>query len=198
MKTTFSSGVIVTSQWLNGAQQISFDGQDLDWHYPALGLESINTSGPNGLDSYYVTLGTDQPILEPVTLPDFSKSFKLVSGKNISGTKVVTGLFHFGFDQNPVLNNPGNISENAPRSYTTNQKYNYAGGVPNPTIAQKFRSLDNSDLVTKQVLSDVVFETVDLLTIDNGYYYVDSGTCNNYSTPDIPPSTGNSNTVCEP
>lgn len=56
-KTIFSSGVIVTSQWLNGARQIVFDGQDLDWHYDPLDLNSLVTSGPNGLDSRYVQIG---------------------------------------------------------------------------------------------------------------------------------------------
>ena len=180
MKTTFSSGVIVTSQWLNGAKQIFFDGADLDWHYNPLGLNSLVASGPNGLDSRYITLGTDQPTLDSTGL--------LVSGTPISGSKVVTGAWNFGY--NPVVTgNPPNIIVNAPKSYTTNSKYNFANGVVNPTIAQRFAALQDEDLVTKLILEEHVLEPLDNLEIDNGIYY--SGTspaCENYN--------GGSDTVC--
>jgi hypothetical protein len=182
-KTTFSSGVIVTSQFLNGFQQIYFDGQDLDHHYPPLGLNSLVRTGPNGLDSAYVTLTTDQPELDSNGL--------LISGAPISGNKVVTGMWSFGYDPLQV-GNPVNIRENAPKSYTTNDKYNYAGGAPTPTVPQKFNVLDNPDLVTKEVLEGWVTYLFDTLEIDNGVYY--SGTnpaCQNYSV-----GTGNSDTIC--
>lgn len=182
-KTTFSSGVIVTSQFLNGFQQIYFDGQDLDHHYPPLGLNSLVRTGPNGLDSAYVTLGTDQPELDSTGL--------LVSGAPISGNKVVTGLWNFGYD--PLLaSNPRNIRENAPKSYTTNDKYNYANNVPTPTVPQKFVALDDADIVTKEVLQTWVEYLFETLTVDNGVYEsASSPSCTNYSQ-----GSGNSDTVC--
>jgi hypothetical protein len=197
-KTTFSSGVIVTSEWLNGSQKIFFDGQDLDWHYPPLGLSSINTAGPDGLDGRYFTMPTDQPVLEPYILPDSTKTYKFSSGLDVSGTKVVTGIWNFGYDPNPVLSNPRNAVENAPRSYITNDKYTQANGLPNPTISQKFDSLDVSDIVTKLILSELLQNTLSLLVVDNGYYYVNGGNCNNYSTPDVPPVSGNTDIICNP
>ena len=182
-KTTFSSGVIVTSQFLNGFQQIYFDGQDLDHHYPPLGLNSLVRTGPNGLDSAYVTLTTDQPELDSNGL--------LISGAPVSGNKVVTGMWNFGYDPLQV-GNPANIRENAPKSYTTNDKYNYAGGAPTPTVPQKFNALDNADIVTKEVLEAWVTYLFDTLEIDNGVYYSASNpACQNYSV-----GTGNSDTIC--
>ena len=184
-KTTFSSGVIVTSQWLNGAQQIFFDGQDLDWHYSPLGLSSLVRTGPNGLDSAYVTLDSNQPEVDVNGL--------LLSGAPISGNKVVTGMWNFGYDPLQV-GNPVNVRENAPRSYTTNDKYNFAGGAATPTVPQKFNVLDNADLVTKEVMEtwvDYLFETLEL---DNGVYYSSTDpTCQNYSL-----GLGNSDVICQP
>jgi len=182
-KTTFSSGVIVTSQWLNGAQQIYFDGQDLDWHYAPLGLNSLVRTGPNGLDSAYVTLGTDQPELDAGGL--------LISGAPISGNKVVTGMWSFGYDPLQV-GNPANIRANAPKSYTTNDKYNYANGFPTPSVPQKFNALDPADLVTKEVLEQWAEYILEVLEIDNGVYFSASNpTCTNYSV-----GAGNSDTIC--
>jgi hypothetical protein len=181
MKTTFSSGVIVTSQWLNGAKQISFDGQDLDWHYPPLGLNSFVTAGPNGLDSRYITLTTPQPNLE---------GGQLISGIAISGAKVVTGVWNFGYDQTGV--NPPNIKENAPKSYTTNDKYNYPATYPSPTVPQKFAGLADEDLITKFVLQDWVDYLFQNLVIDNGIYYSEQNpSCKNYSV-----GAGNTEAVC--
>jgi hypothetical protein len=188
MKTTFSSGVIVTSQWLNGAKQITFDGQDLDWHYPPLGLNSFITAGPNGLDSRYVTLSTPQPNLE---------GDQFVSGLAISGTKVVTGVWNFGYAASPV--NPENVKENAPKSYTTNDKYNFAAGINPSTIPQRFDALQLEDLITKLVLQEQIEYLLDSLVIDNGFYYLEDSAgdpcpCNNYSAPAPNAST----TICEP
>ena len=179
MKTTFSSGVIVTSQWLNGAQQIYFDGQDIDWHYNPLGLSSLITSGPDGLDSRYVTLGTDQPVLDALGL--------YVTGAPISGGKVVTGYWSFGYDPtvNPSITN---IIGYAPKSYTTNDKYENANGTPTPTIPQKFAALDDSDLITKLVVAEWLAYAFDTLVVDNGVYESSLAGCNNYS--------GGSTTVC--
>lgn len=154
-KTTYSTGVPVTSKWLNGAKRIYFDGQDIDWHYDPLGLESLILRGPNGLDSRYVTLPTDQPNL--------SATGVYISGSPISGNKVATGLWSFGYNDtlNPMLDQNVN---NAPKSFLTNLKYNYAGGIVSPSVAQKFSSLSDEDLVTKKIVSDV------LLTVDNGTY----------------------------
>jgi hypothetical protein len=183
MKTTFSSGVIVTSEWLNGAKQISFDGQDIDWHYPPLGLDSLVTEGPNGLDSRYITLTTPQPNVE---------GGQLISGIAISGSKVVTGVWNFGYDSDPGFSNPANINENAPKSYTTNDKYNNPVGYPAPTIPQKFAGLDNEDLITKLVIKDQIDNLLEQLVIDNGVYYSEADIdCKNYSV-----GAGNTVTVC--
>lgn len=157
-KTTFSSGVIVTSAWLNGAQNIVFDGQDIDWHYNPLGLDSLMTKGPNGLDTRYITLGTDQPSL--------STSGIYLTGQPIAGNKVATGKWTFGFDpeENPQL---VQNYDNAPKSYLTNLKYDNANGIPNPSQAQKFAALEDADIITKKVLLDVIFN---LPVVDGGTY----------------------------
>ena len=183
MKTTFSSGVIVTSQFLNGAQQIYFDGQDLDWHYGPLGLDSLIETGPNGLDSAYVALARNQP--------ELSVTGAYVSGTPISGGKVVTGLWNYGYDSS-VAGNPTNNLSYAPNSYTTNDKYNYAGGIPTPTPSQKMASLDDPNLITKYVLQDQLDNLLNNLVIDNGVY--ESATnpaCMNYSV-----GAGNSTVIC--
>jgi hypothetical protein len=167
-KTTFSSGVIVTSTWLNGAKNIYFDGQDLDWHYPPLGLDSLQFSGANGVDSRYVTLAGEQ-----------SGCFNTPP---ISGAKTVTGPWNFGYEQAQGascfdLGVPQNNPLNAPLSFTTNAKFNYAGGISNPSFDQKFSSLSNADLITKEVLV-ARFQN---LYIDNGFYARADSTCNNYA-----------------
>jgi len=167
-KTTFSSGVIVTSQWLNGAKQIYFDGADLDWHYPQLGLDSLLFSGPNGVDSRYVTLAGEQ-----------SGCFNTPP---ISGAKTVTGPWNFGYTQSEGascfdLGIPQNNPLNAPLSFTTNTKFEYAGGVANPTFDQKFSSMADADLVTVLMLK----ERLNRLFIDNGFYARADSTCNNYA-----------------
>lgn len=172
-KTTFSSGVIVTSQWLNGAQQIYFDGQDLDWHYNPLGLSSLVLSGPDGLDNRYVTLGTAQPE---------TAAGVYVSGFPISGSKVVTGPWSYGYD--PLLiGNPPNTIANAPKSFTTNDKYDNANGISPSTPAQRWGALDPEDLITKKAVAEWVASLLEDLEIDNGYY-ASSGApgCNNYAS----------------
>jgi hypothetical protein len=172
MKTTFSSGVIVTSQWLNGAQQIFFDGQDLDWHYAPLGLNSLVRTGPNGLDSAYVTLTTSQP--------ELSAGGALLSGSAVSGSKVISGLWNFGYDP-LVVGNPANVIANAPKSYTTNDKYNNAGGVVSPTVSQKYAALSDPDLLTKLILTEKLEDLLENLEIDNGVYYsATNPACENY------------------
>jgi hypothetical protein len=161
MKTTFSSGVIVTSKFLNGAQQIYFDGQDLDWHYNPLGLESLVTNGPNGLDNRYVTLGSEQPLI--------SNNGTYISGYPLSGNKVVTGLWSFGF--NPEVNTTiSQDFEKAPQSYLTNLKYENANGVEEPSTSQKYAALEYSDLITKRILTDLLIEGTGITGVDNGTY----------------------------
>ena len=169
-KTTFSSGVIVTSQWLNGAQQIYFDGQDLDWHYPPIGLSSLVISGPNGLDNRYVTLGTEQPV---------AVGGVYQSGLPISGAKVVTGPWGFGYNPS-LIGNPPNVLANAPKSFTTNEKFENANGVPSPQVFQKWAALAPEDLITKKIVGDWVDYNLESLIVDNGYYEVTAGNCNNY------------------
>ena len=182
MKTTFSSGVIVTSQFLNGAQQLFFDGQDLDWHFPQLGVNSLITAGPNGLDSVYITLGTEQPALDNTGL--------YLSGSPITGGKVVAGPWQFGYDSS-VVGNPLNIVAYAPRSFTTNNKYENANGIPSPSAAQKLAALSNADIVTKEVLVDQLNNVQDFQEIDNGVYYsATNPACFNYTAP------GGSDIIC--
>ena len=180
MKTTFSSGVIVTSQWLNGAQQIFFDGQDLDWHYAPLGLNSLVRTGPNGLDTAYVTLTTSQP--------ELSSAGALLSGSAVSGSKVISGLWNFGYDP-LVAGNPTNIIANSPKSYTTNTKYNNAGGVISPTVSQRYAALSDPDLLTKLVLTEKLEDLLENLEVDNGVYYSNTNpACENYA--------GGNNVIC--
>lgn len=156
-KTQFASGVIVTSQWLNGAQRIVFDGQNLDWHYDPLGLDSLVTKGPNGLDSRYITLDTNQPVLSTTGI--------FLTGQPITGDKVVTGSWSFGFDPEANLATFQNF-DNAPKSFLTNSKYENANGENMPTPAQKYAALSDADLLTKAVLT----EQLNNLIIDNGEY----------------------------
>jgi hypothetical protein len=183
-KTTFSSGVIVTSQWLNGAQQIYFDGQDLDWHYPPLGLSSLVLSGPDGMDNRYVTLGTDQPTVVGGVYQ---------TGIPISGSKVVTGPWSYGYDP-LLLGNPPNTIANAPKSFTTNGKFDNANGVSSPSPAQKWAALDPEDLITKKAVDEWVASLFEDLEIDNGIYASDQDPpCMNYSV-----GSGNSPVICLP
>jgi hypothetical protein len=140
-------------------------------------------TGPNGLDSAYVTLTTDQPELD--------SAGKLISGAPISGVKVVTGLWNFGYD--PLqAGNPVNIRNNAPKSYTTNDKYDFANGTPTPTVPDKFNSLEGADLVTKEILQQWVEYLFETLEIDNGVYASASNpACTNYSI-----GSGNSDIIC--
>jgi hypothetical protein len=134
------------------------------------------------LDSAYVSLINDQPVLDAAGL--------YVSGFSINGLKVVSGVWNFGYDPAApgAPPNPANIIANAPKSYTTNDKYNNAGGAPSPTVEQKFAALDDSDIVTKLVLA----EQINFPEIDNGVYdSVTDPTCFNYSI-----GINNSTTVC--
>jgi hypothetical protein len=130
-----------------------------------------------------VTLGTDQPELD--------SAGKFLSGIPVSGSKVVTGLWNFGYDPDPTLANPANVLANAPKSYTTNDKYTYANGISSPTIPQKFAALVDADLVTKLVLLDQIENTLETLEIDNGVYASSLGPCQNYSV-----GGGNSDVIC--
>lgn len=120
-----------------------------------------------------MTLGSEQPQLDNAGL--------LLSGTPISGGKVVSGLWNFGYDP-LVAGNPANNKDFAPRSYTTNDKFEYGGGVPTPTTLQKLNGLNNADLVTKDVLEQWVNYVITNLEIDNGVYEsATNPTCSNYS-----------------
>ncbi|ATW62861.1 hypothetical protein SCBWM1_gp177 [Synechococcus phage S-CBWM1] len=168
-KTNFGHGTPVGAEFLNGLKSISFDGQDRDFHYPPLGLSSLEVGGPDGLDSRYITSGTSQPSL--------SSSGAFVAGTPIFGDKTVTGRWNFGYDFS-VSGNPPNTIGNAPQSFTTNSKYLDANGTDSPTIAQKYAALGSADLLTKLVLQ----EQLEDLEVDNGFYYsIENPACNNYS-----------------
>jgi hypothetical protein len=137
-KTLFGPGVIVTSQWLNGAREISFDGADADWHYAPINGNDIQRGGDNGLDSVYVTLQTDQ-------------SYGSIP---VTGRKSFMGLVQFG-DQ---VNTSG---LNAPLSWNTNAKFNQGGSQQSFLV--KYAQLDSPDLITKEILNERInnFPVVD-------------------------------------
>ncbi len=130
-KTTFGPGVIVTSKFLNGLQQLHFDGLDEDFHYPQINLSDIQRGGDTGLDSIYVTLGTDQTY----------------ASTPITGNKSFQGLAAFG-DQT------SSIPSNAPKSWVTNDKFNQ-GGVSQEFLV-KYANLADEDMLTKAVLEQRV------------------------------------------
>ena len=114
------------------------------------------------------------------------------NGSPISGSKVSVGPWQFGYDP-AVAGNPVNTRAYAPKSYTTNSKYEFANGTPTPNIPQKFAALDNSDLVTKEVVADQITYLLDTLEIDNGIYYsATNPACYNYTAP------GGSDVICNP
>lgn len=131
MKTTFGPGVIVTSKWLNGAREIYFDGADLDWHFNPINIRDIQRGGTTGLDTAYVTVGTDQTY----------------AGVPVTGNKAFMGYVAFGdaSNANPV---------NAPASFSTQNKFNQ-GGV-DQTFSAKFANLEPQDLITKTVLDEQI------------------------------------------
>lgn len=126
-KTNFGPGVIVTSQYLNGAREIFFDGADLDWHYSPINRRDLQRGGEDGLDNTYVTLNTEQT---GETTP-------------ITGNKSFFGVVEFG---SPV----NSTAISAPKSWSTNTKFN-AGG-PSQNFVLKYANLKGEDLVTKEVL----------------------------------------------
>ena len=130
-KTTFGPGVIVTSKFLNGAQNIYFDGQNLDWHYPPINSGDIQRGGTAGIDNVYVTVSTEQTF----------------GGVPITGNKSFMGRVNFGdiVSSSPLY---------APASYSTNAKFNQGGATQ--TFTTKFANLAAADILTKQVLEQQV------------------------------------------
>jgi hypothetical protein len=128
-KTNFGPGVIVTSQYLNGAREIFFDGADLDWHYAPINRLDIQRGGQDGLDNTYVTLTTEQT----------SETYP------ISGNKSFLGTVEFGGPVNTT-------ASAAPKSWATNAKFNSGGSAQNFVL--KYANLKEEDLVTKHVLQN--------------------------------------------
>ena len=128
-KTNFGPGVIVTSQYLNGAREIFFDGADLDWHYAPINRLDIQRGGQDGLDNTYVTLTTEQT----------SETYP------ISGNKSFLGTVEFGAPVNTT-------ASAAPKSWATNTKFNGGGAAQNFVL--KYANLKDEDLVTKYVLQN--------------------------------------------
>ena len=137
-KTLYGPGVVVTSQWLNGAREISFDGADTDWHYAPVNRNDIQRGGNSGLDTVYVTLETDQSY----------------GSAPVTGRKSFMGLVQFG-DQT----NTNGLS--APLFWNTNAKFNQGGTQQSFLI--KYAQLDAADTVTKEVLNERInnFPVVD-------------------------------------
>ena len=130
-KTTFGPGVIVTSKFLNGLQQLHFDGLDEDFHYPQINLSNIQRGGDTGLDSIYVTIGTDQTS----------------ASTPITGNKTFQGLVAFG-DENE------SIPAYAPKSWVTNAKFDTGGAAQ--AFSVKYANLSDEDILTKGVLDQRV------------------------------------------
>lgn len=130
-KTRFGPGVIVTSQWLNGAQEIYFDGANEDWHYAPLNSNDIQRGGTDGLDRTYVSLDTDQ----------------VYGAYPVTGNKTFMGSVSFG----DTANSNGT---NAPLSFSTNTKFNIGGD--GQTFNVKYANLSDEDLVTKEILTERV------------------------------------------
>ena len=143
MKTTFGPGVVVTSKFLNGAQQIYFDGADLDWHYAPISLNDIQRGGVAGIDNAYVTLDTDQ----------------VLGNAPIIGRKSFLGLTDFGGAYTTA------DPSAAPKSFATRKKFNIGG--EGQSFTPKFANLDDEDLITKEVLSAQIAESY---LIDEGTF----------------------------
>jgi len=147
-KTTFGPGVIVTSKFLNGAQQIYFDGADLDWHYPPISLNDIQRGGAEGLDNIFVTLATEQTF----------------GGTPITAHKSFMSLVEFG---NEVQADPNT----APKSWSTLAKFNLGGA--DQDYFTKLANLSDEDLITKQVYSELIENAGDNFpVIDEGFFGV--------------------------
>ena len=131
MKTRFGPGVIVTSKFLNGAQQIFFDGVDEDWHFPPIDINDIQRGGELGIDGLYVTIATEQ----------------VFGGVPITGSKSFMNLVSFGDEVSTV-------ADYAPKSWNTNAKFNSAGATS--TFASKYAKLEDEDIITKEILSERV------------------------------------------
>lgn len=130
MKTSFGPGVIVTSKFLNGAQQLYFDGVDADWHYDPLTTADIQRGGTTGFDTHFVTTTTDQ---------------EYGNTPGISGKKSFMGQVLFG-------SSSSSTSFAAPLSYNTNARFNIGGSGQAFTL--KYANLEDADLITKQILSE--------------------------------------------
>ena len=131
MKTNFGPGVIVSSQYLNGAREIHFDGADLDWHYAPINRRDLQRGGEDGLDNTYVTLSTEQTT---ETSP-------------IIGNKSFLGSIEFG-------SSVSTTGLPAPKSWATNTKFNAGGASQNFVL--RYANLNGEDLVTKEVLQSRV------------------------------------------
>lgn len=127
MKTVFGPGVIVTSKFLNGFREIHFDGADLDHHYDPISKKDIQRGGEEGLDNVYVTLATEQT----------------AGNSPIIGNKSFLGLVEFG-------SATASTSFSAPKSWSTNTKFNGGGASQNFTL--KYSNIEEEDLVTKHIL----------------------------------------------
>lgn len=110
-KTIFSPAVRVSTEWLNGSQNLVFDGADEDWHYPPLTSDSLQLTGEGGMDSVLVTVGTAQTVTGP----------KVWSNSNtFTGSLVANGQTDewenvpaTSFDRNLFLsNNPNGVVTN--------------------------------------------------------------------------------------
>jgi len=141
-KTLFGPGVIVTSAWLNGARQLSFDGADTDWHFDPINRNDIQRGGDNGLDSVYVTMQTDQ-------------SYGAVP---VTGNKSFMGLVQFGDQINTT-------PANAPQFWNTNAKFNQGGQGQSFLI--KYAQLNSTDVITKSVLNERI---ANFPVVDEGFF----------------------------
>ena len=147
-KTVFGSGTIVTPQFLNGFQEIYFDGLDEDHHYNPLDVDDMDTSDVGtGLGTKFVTLDTRQTLVEPKI---FHNNPASIPGPLPSGTTAD----QYRFTDKVVGIDPTAQKHLTTKDYVDRQiealnlpSVDYGSGNSNQVVVQQVRSsIDLDDL----------------------------------------------------
>lgn len=173
-KTVFGSGSIVTSQWLNGAQKIYFDGLEEDWHMEPLDVEDMDTSDTNnGLGTKLVTLDTRQTIIEPKV---FHNSPNTIPGPLPLGTAA---------DQYRFTERVVGVDPTAQKHLATKDYVDVAVQAINfPDV--DYGSGNSSDVIVQQISSSIDLSDLqprfkgELLASQHGHYIHWGGDVENY------------------